>query len=67
MADIAALPAFSLIVGRTDEAFFAPEYEPLMTQVTGKGGYLLVEDTKHMAIVDVPQTLAAIKEDLSGI
>jgi pimeloyl-ACP methyl ester carboxylesterase len=66
-ADIAALPTFSLIVGREDEAFFATQYEPLMTQVTGKGRYLLVEDTKHMAIVDAPQTLAAIKEDLSGL
>ena len=67
MADIAALPTFSLISGREDEAFFAKEFEPLMTQATGKGRYLLLEDTQHFGVVYAPETLAAIKEDLSGL
>ena len=67
MTDIAALPKFSLIVGTKDEAFFAHEYEPLMRQATGKGRYLLVEGEGHLAIVDAPETLTAIKEDLSGL
>lgn len=67
MKDIAALPPFSLISGREDEAFFATEYEPLMTQATGKGRYLLVEDTQHLGVVYAAETLAAIKEDLSGL
>ena len=67
MKDIAALPAFSLIVGRDDEAFYAAEYEPLMREATGKGRYLVLEGLDHMAVVYAPQTLAAIKEDLSGL
>jgi hypothetical protein len=67
MKDIAALPTFTLISGLEDEAFFATQYEPLMTQATGKGRYLLVEDTGHLAIVDAPETRVAIKEDLSGL
>lgn len=65
--DIAALPDFTLIVGTEDEAFFADQYEPLMSQSTGKGRYVLVEGVMHLAIVDAPETLAAIKEDLSGL
>ena len=67
MKDMAALPTFSLISGREDEAFFAAEYEPLMTQATGKGRYLLLDDTQHFSVVYAPETLAAIKEDLSGL
>lgn len=67
MKDIAALPKFTLIVGVEDEAFVAPEYEPLMTQATGKGRYLLIKDTNHLGVVYAPETLAAIKEDLSGL
>jgi|TARA_B110000908_G_C10261565_1_gene459650 pimeloyl-ACP methyl ester carboxylesterase len=67
MKDIAALPTFSLISGREDEAFFATEYEPLMTQATGKGRYLLLDDTEHFGVVYAPETLVAIKEDLSGL
>lgn len=67
MKDIAALPKFTLIVGVEDEAFVAPEYELLMTQATGKGRYLLIKDTNHLGVVYAPETLAAIKEDLSGL
>lgn len=67
MKDITALPDFSLIVGAQDEAFFADEYEPLMVQATGKGRYLVLKGLDHMAVVYAPQTLAAIKEDLSGL
>lgn len=65
--DIAALPNFTLITGAADESFFATEYQPLMSSVTGKGRYLVVPQVGHLAIVDAPQTLAAIKEDLSGL
>ncbi|MFT6025177.1 MAG: pimeloyl-ACP methyl ester carboxylesterase [Ascidiaceihabitans sp.] len=67
LADVAGLPDFTLIVGAQDEAFFATQYEPLMSAVTGKGRYLLVEGVGHLAIVDAPETLAAIQEDLSGL
>ena len=65
--DMAALPDFTLIVGVEDEAFYADQYEPLMVQSTGKGRYLLVEGVGHLAIIDAPETYAAIKEDLSGL
>ena len=61
------MPEFTLIVGTKDEAFFADQFEPVMSEVTGKGRYLLVENIMHLAIVDAPETLAAIKEDLSGL
>jgi hypothetical protein len=38
-----------------------------MASVTGKGRYLVVLRIIHLAIVDADETLAAIKEDLSGI
>jgi hypothetical protein len=38
-----------------------------MSSVTGKGRYLVVLCIWHLAIVDADKTLAAIKEDLSGI
>lgn len=66
-ADIAALPAFSLIVGARDEAFFADEYEPLMSSLTGKGRYLMVPEVTHLPIVDAPETLNSIQEDLRGL
>ncbi|MGC1495550.1 MAG: alpha/beta fold hydrolase [Sulfitobacter sp.] len=65
--DIASLPNFTLIAGSADEAFIAQEYEPLMTPLTGKGRYLLIPGVTHLPIVDAPETLKAIQEDLSGL
>jgi pimeloyl-ACP methyl ester carboxylesterase len=67
LRDVAALPAFTVITGSADESFVAAQYQPLMSSVTGKGSYLVVLDIGHLAIVDADETLAAIKEDLSGI
>jgi len=47
--------------------FVAAQYQTLMSSVTGKGRYLVVLCIWHLAIVDADKTLAAIKEDLSGI
>lgn len=66
-SDIAALPPFLLIAGIKDEAFFAEQYEPVMSEVTNKGAYLLVEDTNHLGIVDAPATAMAIKELLNDL
>lgn len=67
LADVATLPSFTVIVGEADESFFAKEYEPLMSSVTGKGRYVVIPKIGHLAVVDAPHTLAAIKEDLSGL
>lgn len=65
-ADIAALPAFLLIAGREDEAFVAEAYQPLMSQITDKGRYLLVDEVGHLDIVDAPETRDALREMLGG-
>ncbi|MFT4961195.1 MAG: pimeloyl-ACP methyl ester carboxylesterase [Paracoccaceae bacterium] len=67
LGDVAALPEFLLIVGEKDEAFIAAKYQPLMSGVTDKGQYLLVPDTGHLAIVDAPTTLTAIRTFLNEI
>ena len=67
LRDVAALPAFTVITGSADESFVAAQYQPLMSSVTGKGRYLVVPNIGHLATVDADETLAAIKEDLSGI
>lgn len=61
LKDVASLPKFILIAGTRDEAFFADQYEPLMSEVTDKGAYHLVDGASHLEIVDAPQTLAFIK------
>ncbi|SPH21239.1 Non-heme chloroperoxidase [Ascidiaceihabitans donghaensis] len=65
--DIAALPAFELIVGADDEAMVADAYEPLMAGMTGKGRYRVLPDVGHLGVVDAPETLTAIQESLSDL
>ncbi|MGR3649117.1 MAG: alpha/beta hydrolase [Shimia sp.] len=60
LEDVAALPEFVLIAGSKDESFVAEGYEPLMSGVTGKGHYHLVEGVGHLDIVDAPQTAAVM-------
>ena len=60
LADVAALPDFSLIVGTKDEAFLADQYQNLMTAVTDKGEFHLVDGASHLQIVDAPETRAHI-------
>ena len=67
LGDIAAMPTFLLVAGADDEAFIADKYQPLMSEVTDKGSYLIVPGVGHLAIVDAPETLAAIREYLGGI
>lgn len=64
LSDLAALPRFTLIAGRKDEAFIADGYEPLMSSVTDKGTYALVDGVGHLDVVDAPQTEALIREHL---
>ncbi len=59
-ADIAALPRFLLIAGSADEAMDAAAYAPLLTPINDGGQVLTVDGVGHLAIVDAPETLAAI-------
>lgn len=61
LSDIAALPEFTLVVGSEDEAFYAEKYEGVMSAVTDKGTYRIVEGVDHLGILDAAQTTAAIK------
>lgn len=63
--DVAALPDFLLVAGVNDESFVAQGYQPLMSQVTDKGRYLLVDEVNHLDIVDAAATERAILEFLS--
>lgn len=56
LKDIAALPPFLVIAGRKDESFFADQYEPVMSAVTDKGRYVLLDDVGHLAVVFVAAT-----------
>lgn len=66
-ADIAALPKFKLIVGADDEAFRAQEYKTLMTGVTDKGSYHVLDGVSHLDVFLQDQTAALIAEFLGGV
>ncbi len=61
LKDIAALPNFTLIVGSDDEAFFADQYEGVMSAVTDKGSYHIVDGETHLSIVNAAQTESLIR------
>jgi alpha-beta hydrolase superfamily lysophospholipase len=61
LKDIAALPKFTLIAGRDDEAFYADKYEEVMSAVTDKGSYHIVDGETHLSIVDAPASEALIR------
>ncbi len=64
LADIADLPPFLLIAGAQDEAMAAGEYEPLLSDVTDKGRYHIVEGAAHLDVVDAAETEALIRDYL---
>jgi pimeloyl-ACP methyl ester carboxylesterase len=67
LADVAALPAFLLVAGAGDSAFYADKYEKTMAPVNDKGTYLIVPGYGHLAIVDAPETAQAILDFLDAI
>ena len=62
LKDIAALPKFTLIVGSDDEAFNANKYEKVMSDVTDKGSYHIVNGANHLGIVYGTETEDIIRE-----
>lgn len=65
LKDIVELPPFLLIAGEKDEAMAADQYAPLMSEVTDKGSYFVVNGVAHLDIVDAAETEALIREYLS--
>ena len=64
LKDITALPEFTLVVGSEDEAFYAEKYEEVMSTVTDKGTYEIVDGVDHLGIIDADETAEAIKAAL---
>jgi pimeloyl-ACP methyl ester carboxylesterase len=59
--DIAKLPAFLLIVGANDEAFFADYYQKLMSEITDRGTYSVLPNLSHLDVLNdelAAQTIA---------
>ena len=67
LADVAALPDFLLVAGENDQAFVAEGYEPLMSDVTDRGSYMIVPGAGHLDLVDRPETAEAISGVLDGL
>jgi pimeloyl-ACP methyl ester carboxylesterase len=67
LVDIAKLPRFLLIAGSKDEAFVAEAYQPLMSGVTDKGQYQLIQSVSHLDIVNAPETAIAITGFLASL
>ena len=59
--DVAKLPDFLLIAGAEDEAMVAEAYEPVLSEVTDKGRYLIVEGAAHLDIMDWPEVVEALR------
>ena len=66
LGDIAALPPFLLLAGRQDEAFFALEFEPTLSEMTSNGTYHLLDGIGHLDLVDAPETEALIRDFLAA-
>lgn len=49
-AGLVALPKFQVIVGSEDEALFAETFEPLMSAVTDKGSYHILDGVSHLDV-----------------
>lgn len=62
LEEIAQLPQFLLIAGAKDEAMSADAYAPLMSNVTDKGRYEIVDGVGHLDIVNAPETEVLIRE-----
>lgn len=61
LKDIAALPKFTLVVGSENKAFYADKYEEVMSAVTDKGIYKIVDGVDHLGIIDAAETVAQFK------
>jgi alpha-beta hydrolase superfamily lysophospholipase len=60
LADVAALPEFLLIAGRTDEAFHAEAYEPTMRPANANGQFVLVDGADHLGVLHNAEALSVI-------
>lgn len=65
--DLAAMQQpFLLAAGQADEAFVAAEYEPVISQYTPSGSYVLLPDTGHIDLLTAPQLAPIIADWLAN-
>ncbi|MBR9842145.1 MAG: hypothetical protein GYB25_03225, partial [Rhodobacteraceae bacterium] len=55
---------FLLVAGAADESFVATGYEPLMSEVSEKGRYHVLDGVTHLGVVDAERTGDLIREFL---
>ena len=67
LADVAALPAFQLIVGRQDEAFLADQFEPVLAAVNPKGQYHVLDGVSHLDVFLKPETARLMGDFIGGL
>lgn len=67
LADVAALPKFQVITGADDEAFKAAEFEPLMSDVTDKGSYYVLDGVSHLDVFLNQDAADLIAEFVNGV
>ncbi|CUJ95717.1 putative magnesium chelatase accessory protein [Shimia thalassica] len=67
LVDVAKLPDFLLLVGSEDESFVAEGYEPLMSEVTQNGTYVVVEGANHLGVVHADETVARLRGFLENV
>ncbi|MFT6559215.1 alpha/beta hydrolase [Sneathiella sp.] len=60
--DVKQLPPFLLLVGKEDEAFIADAFQPLLSSVSDKGNYHLIEGVGHLDIVNNSRAHELIKQ-----
>lgn len=65
LSDIEALPPFLLIAGSKDESFIADAFEPLISKVTSKGSYNLLEGVSHLGVINNEETAELIGKFLA--
>lgn len=62
--DIRNLPPFLLVIGDQDQAFYADQYEPVMSQLTDQGRYVVLPDVNHVDASLDQRTVQAFQDFL---
>jgi pimeloyl-ACP methyl ester carboxylesterase len=58
---------FLLVAGLADEAFIAEQYEPMISEYTNSGSYILLPDTGHIDLLTAPELAPIIIDWLNDL
>lgn len=67
LKDVAGLPLFLLVVGAEDEAFIASAYEPVMSAVTDRGQYHILDGVSHLDVFLQARTVDLMAAFVNGL